>query len=236
MLLPGLGTYTGYLSASDTDWYAAKPTGLLCVETSVTPEIGVNVALPLDGDASARELATRASAGTTTTFGSTLTDLRKVSLGLSPVAAGQQGGYQFSLKTVSIPSLSAGDALSGTDAGNTLATALATTSPCIGGHLTTLSGAQDLADHYRLQGTAGQVLTLSFAAAGGAASPLRLSVLDSAGSVIGTVIASGQAASVTLPSTGTYYVSTSSETPVEDEGYLFGMMLGPPESGCRPQC
>lgn len=233
------GTYSGQLSSNDVDWYRSdvSTSAPLCVSavTSADPEAAVALETvkngtttraytrPLTGARGHAALAIPSSATVRVEARATLSGLT---------------GYGFDLATVGVPSTSAGDALSGLDAGATLSSALRVSPGCVGGHLSVVNDVADTRDIYAVSVAAGRQLTYSFAQAS-AGRVLQVQVLDAAGNVLGPTILSGGAGAFVPSDGGTYYLAvTSSSTSAEDVGYLMGITIGPPEPGsaCRPQC
>lgn len=236
LTLSSFGSYSGRLTGDDTDWYAVREAALAqCVSLETTTVSAAASILALDTGSGLKTTSTYLPAG------------GKARLVLASPYTGAYAGldnvqgtqdYGFTLKTVGIPAASVGDALSGLDAGNHLSTALATSAGCIGGRLSSLQAAGDVADVYAVAAAAGDVVTYSLVS-GSSGGALRLRLLDAAGNLLGPILAPGGVGAVQVPSSGTYFLSVTQDSfGSDDVGYVMGAGIGPPDPGssCRPNC
>lgn len=246
--LSGYGSYTGYLTPRDWDWYrvdsaAATPR---CVQATASGENNDTMRLTLDSPSRTRSLTTRFPGGGSGTLAIAAPDLTTTFFDItaSPNSANsgdpaRPGHYGFTLASTGIPAPNAGDALTGSDAGNSLGEATPAPGPCFGGRISPLATLGDARDVYSVQAKAGEAITYSFATRADAPAPLVLALVDASGTSIGPTIYTGEIASVTVPTTGTYYLSASrANIGAEEIGYIIGIVIGPPDPGnpCRPTC
>ena len=231
-LLPGFGTYQGTFVNDDVDWYRvnASSSSPQCVDLSFSGVSG-KVMLEHESDGVTRAVHTR----TKDLAGKAAVAAPRgglTYLGGAHLATGT-ATYTMATTAQGLPSASTGDALTGGDAGSSAPASLAVKPGCVGGRL---SGSSDVRDVYAIHIPTGEQLVYTFAAGG--ATPLRASVLDTAGQVVAS-ITSGGFATFSPPSGGTYYVAVSADAmEYPDVPYLVGLTVGPPDPGssCRPYC
>lgn len=232
------GSYQGQLTTNDVDWYRANVSSSapLCVNLASRADPEAAIALEVASGGTTTRAFTRPSAGSpgaaSLAFpaGATVrVEARAIQSGLT--------AYGFDLTTTGAPSVSAGDAFSGFDAGSTLTSALRVSPGCVGGHMSIINNVAETRDVYALSVAEAQQITYSFATSAGRV--LQVQLLDTSGNAVGQALPSGGAASFVAPSAGTYFLAiSSSSTAMEDTAYTLGITLGPPEPGsaCRPQC
>lgn len=246
--LSSYGAYAGQMAAKDADWFAIAfaEDGPACVRLEAGSSERYRATLLAQGEEGSRSatLFTDATARREASF--VVPSLQRTLVGFEGVPSGQKtkaapGTYAFDVRATPASALvGSGDALSGMDAGDALASALAKPDACFGGSLA--SGA-DLLDTYAFEVAPGEGGVLSFAQASGL--PLEAVVLDGAGATVASV-ASGGIASVAFPAPGTYalqvrFAQTDLPAPMAsaDAAYVLDLVLGPddpPGSGCRPYC
>lgn len=241
------GAHHGYLSPRDVDWYraASASTGPRCVEARATGENNDTVRLTIDSLTRTRSVTGSFPAGGSKSLALAVPDVQGAyfDIAASPNSPNsgdpaRPGHYDFTFSAMRVPSPSAGDALTGADAGGSLERATPAPGACFGGTIAPLSGMGDMRDVYSVKAVAGEAITYGFAVSGDPGA-LTLTLLDASGKAIGPALASGQYASVQVPTSGTYYLAASQgSVGADDIGYLVSVMIGPPEPGsaCRPQC
>lgn len=241
------GAYSGYVSSQyDADWYrAAGSAEPACVSGSIraldNPE---RVAFGLERGSQATLASFAVQTGQTRAFGMAGGSFDAAVLGVGALddnsgvgVPSRPGGYEFVLERVGPSPRSAQDALTGTDAGDSVATAAPATGTCIQGHLDPLAKVGgDPRDVYRLVAAPGDVITISLGAVDGAA--ITLTLLDAAGNAVTAPVGPGGVTTFSTSTGGTYYMSASSTsvTNVQNVVYLIGSIVGPPGSGCKPNC
>lgn len=227
MPLGGWRSVSGYAQYNDSDWYAAPPAaGPACVEYTLS---GVG-----RGEAT---LSVVSAQGTKT--GTSSYNASTVKLGVAANGAidarlgvfGQQhpstaGDYALTASLLRISSVSGADAGSAGDAPNSGVGARIAPG-CASG---TADGVTDI-DLYTIDAPAGTAVVVSFAAS---ASSVSLEITAPGGQRVAT-LSPGEL--VTLPSltSGTYTMSASSAN-LGSVAYLIGTIVGPPGSGCKPNC
>ena len=232
--LPYPGAYNASFKGPDVDWYrlGTSATAPLCATATMTSGPASRLSL-FAGDQAAHA---RSSDSAQPTVSLSVPGTGEVfSRHESLTTPG--GAYGFTLSLQGVPSRSLGDALSGTDAGSSLSTALPLKTGCAGGRLSTLDSFSDTVDVYAVQLVAGQEFTYSFAATD--ATAIRLSLIDQSNVAVAPTLASGGVATFVPSTGGLYYLTvTSSSSTVQETGYVLGTTMGPPDPGnpCRPQC
>lgn len=224
------GRYHGNMTPFDADWYAFPAAAASsCLRADVLGQHAMNVNVGHGGAGSvARALSQDGEFRTALAVppGSA------VRLGLLPheaVDAVPVGPYAFGL-ALEAPAV-IGDAPR-KDAPGSRASALPVPGDCFRGVLQADGPDTDV---FRFNASQGDVVDYSFAQTTGTLGRLRLE--NATGAVIGPDLASGGAASVVIPSTGTYYLSARSVAPAESSDYVVAIVSGPdPGSGCRPMC
>lgn len=235
LYLPKYGSFEGDLaSASDDDWYwrpdlRDEP---VCVSATFQPDGAVKTTLRLSTPKGTRTVTTSTPAGGTNSMGIAVPSLylSRVAVLDGPAAITH---YGFSLAPSSLPSPSAGDAGLGIDAGSTVATALPTSDPCVGGNLAVTAGITDT-DLYAIAVSPGETLYYSIAST---SADVVAKLTDASGQLLGPAAGPGDLVGVYLPDGGTYYMSASSSS-VTSVPYVLGLIAGaePPTSPCRPYC
>lgn len=241
------GAYSGYVGSQyDADWYRAPAaTEPSCVSGSIRAlENPERVAFGLEHGANADLVSFSVATGATRAFGMAAASFDGAVLGVGALddnsgvgVPSRPGAYEFALQRVGPSPRSAQDALTGADAGDSIATAATASGNCIQGHLDPLSKiGGDRVDTYRILTAPGDAITLSLGAVDGA--PVRLTLLDAAGNAVTAPIGPNGTSSYTTSTGGAYYLSASSVSVanVEDIVYLIGTVVGPPGPPCRPNC
>lgn len=235
--LPGFGSYSATLGPSDVDWYKVSTiaSGPRCYSATSSSEQPARLGARFETATHSYNAVTRNAAGASAVSaiavsqGGTFYMMRES-------ATNQPTSYPFTLSEVTLPSVSAEDALTGTDAGSSLSTAIPISPGCTAGRLA-LSRLNDATDFYSFPLSANQQVTYAFAA--DAASPVKLALVDAAGNVLVPGIAPGGMATFTAPADGTYYLRAGADQQTFDEAaYFLSLVVGPPDpgNGCRPQC
>lgn len=249
-LLAGPGQYDGSLhSDDDVDWFGLSEGSTdLCIEATAAGSAATQVTLDLPGLATVQ---TQAQKGQDRSV-----DMALAGAGASDVRFGftkandqarAPGDWSFELQTFTASELLAdGDAGSGADAGDTVATASGIDQGCAGG---TLSDG-DTADVYSVDADAGETLTLSLAQVSGSGD-LRLDLVDATGSVLMS-LDHNEAGSHTFDADGTYHLKVHDpndgtspartigldggvDTLSDDDDYILSVD-GPEPPGCSPSC
>lgn len=244
-LLPGWGSHGGYLSPRDWDWYKVEEPSPAprCIEATYWGENNDTARITVESPDRTREASVRVPAGATRTLALAVPALSRAYFDVTASPndpnrgdPARPGAYTFTLSRTGVPAPGAGDALTGSDAGNDIGRATPVTGSCIGGRLSPLMGMGDLRDVYAVQVGHSQSLTYGFGATG-APGDATLSLLAVNGSSVGPTLVSGERASVALPE-GTYYLSAArANVGIEDIGYVISWIPGPPDpNGCRPYC
>lgn len=231
LLLPALGTFSGFLSVSDADWYAhQRLSSPGCADLSLYGAPVGRATLVTQGGGLRRSINDTFNASSVR-LAVAIPALDDVRIGIATTVPDgwNQGNYTFTLKTAT-PGQGNGDAGSGGDAGGTVASGLAVTPGCVAGRVSS----SDLTDVYLLHVAEPTTLVLSFVPAGGASGVLEL--LSPSGSQL-SLLTSASIAELTLPEPGTYSVSVSTPQ-LQVVEYVLGLTLGPepPGSGCKPNC
>lgn len=240
LLLPGAGTYQARAQGSDQDWFRLNGPGApQCVKANGGGDQQFSVAVSGLFDDQGRTVGTKSQPGKKANLGLAIPNLASGYVQIKPAAGNSGGDYSFGLSLVGVPPVSAGDALTSSDAGNSISTAISAPGPCIGGHLVPVTSISDPADVYAVSAAAGDVITYSLATDANPALT-QLSLLDSSGSSVASSIASGGVGTFSVPMSGTYFLSiTRLSGEQTDVGYLLGVIVGPPDDsgpGCRPYC
>lgn len=245
------GEYTGQVaSEDDIDWFGLGPGSTdVCVETSASGSAQTQVTLDMPGLATVKADTHKGKDKTVdlALAGSSVSDIH-FGFTKSNDASRAAGDYSFELATFSAADLLAdGDAGSGTDAGDTIATASAIGEGCAGGTL----ASSDTADVYAIEADAGDVATLSLAQVSGDGT-LVLELLDGSGTSLMT-LQDDEAGSYTFDAAGTYYLEvhdTGDDTSQaramglpdgletlsdDDDDYLLSVD-GPEPPSCSPTC
>lgn len=202
--LPGTGQFDGALdSESDVDWFGLSPDSTnVCVEAQASGSATTQVTLDLPGLST---IQTKAHKGQDKSV-----DVALAGAGASDIRFGftnandkarAPGDWSFALETFTASELlSDGDAGSGSDAGDTIATASGIDQGCSGG---TLSDG-DTADLYQVDADKGETITLSLADLSGSGD-LQLDLIDGSGSTLMTV-GHNEVGSYTFDADGAYYL------------------------------
>lgn len=225
-------TYAGRVRGSDIDWYSASlaATGPSCVRTSGSSASPAFFGLGMEEADGTTTTPILLGAGEEAAGGvAGLTPLTSTLRVARASTDGGTGHYSFRFDRMGIPA--SGDGGTGGDVGNADA-ALAIKPGCVGGHLAAI-GSLDMRDVYAVSVAPGEVVTYSLASNTGGHT---LSLLDMAGEAIGPVLESGGLAAVSVPTGGTYFLSTQRTTAIGDVGYVLGVAVGPDPSTCRPYC
>lgn len=244
MVLAGYGAYTGYLGPRDWDWFRvdAPTLGPRCIQVDASGDNNDTVRLGVDSPDRTRTLTGKFPAGGSTTLAIAAPSVTRTHFDIT--ASGnlpgsgdpaRPGHYDFNLREVRVPAANVGDAFTGGDAGNEIGKATPLTAACSGGRIDPVRTLGDTRDVYSVTVGHGQALTYSFAVANDPGA-LTLALVDASGAAVGPTLRSGEMASLALPA-GTYYLNIAATSiTIDDVGYVLGIVLGPPESGCRPQC
>ncbi|HUR68726.1 MAG TPA: hypothetical protein VM370_05720 [Candidatus Thermoplasmatota archaeon] len=223
--LPSEGTYYGGLASLDQDWFRTpvRTSSALCVDYDEVGGVPEQITVAVGSvratmDRAARESASLGVAG----YGD------GARLGIANTGA-QQGLYGFDVDVTRLSDL-VGDAGTGGDVSGDVATPTAIGPGCTGG---TVGGITplDTKDAYTFDAEASDVALLTLASSSTA---IRLDLLESDGSLLATIVP-GQALRITMPETGSYYI-TASQIGFGSTDYLMGVGIGPPGQGCRPAC
>lgn len=238
--LAGFGSYNGYLASNDVDWYrlAANHSSPVCISATGTGDSVQAIGLTVTSAYAERAVTTKYAPGALGRLAIAAPSLKEVHYDVSTTVLGSagQGAYTFTLERTPLPSASAGDALSGTDASDNLTSALTVSVPCFGGHLSVLSTVIDARDIFALTAAEPGVLLYSLSTAGDV-QPITLTVRNASGAAMGTTLTSAGLATVEVPAAGSYYLEVSRQGgSVSEMGYMVGAVFGPPSSTCRPQC
>ena len=228
-LLPGFGAYHGDLPLGDVDWYAVNMTSApSCIVGTAVATAGFEFTLASRGLSPHRI--------TTPVPPNLETRLAFAGPGMTRALAGIAKGttdarYDFSLTRYGFESFSGVDGGSPNDAPALLSNAVPVPSPCFKGSV----GLKDTADVYSFQAQVSDQVIYSLAASGSSSPSLQ--VLDAAGTALGA-IGSGGIASLSIPSTGTYYLAVSVPLDSTSSNYLIGLVGPdpPPGNPCRPHC
>lgn len=244
----GYGAYAGYQhNPKDADWYTFPPlSAVRCVEASASAAAAVDLNLAIDGftasttvPESGRVVWGYAAAGSHPLLGFTPT--------VNPAmhTPSRPGTYMFETRALSSTDLGSGDGGSGGDAGSKKASAIPLSRPCFAGSLALPSG--DDSDVYSFAGVVGHRVTITFQRL--ADGDAYLTLLSPTGAELAEI--DDDRATVTLPSTGTYYLAV---TEAGDTSGVFAANLAFPSSsliavpylagytddaggqGCRPMC
>lgn len=244
-VLPGWGTYSGYLAPRDWDWYAVNDASAAprCIQADVWGENNNTARITVESPSGVRNSTGVVPAGGSRTFAIAVPSLSRTYFDItaspnSPNSGdpARPGAYRFTLSSIGVPAPGVGDALTGSDAGNDISRATPTSSNCVGGRLSPVLNMADLRDVYAVSVGPNQSLTYGFGATG-APGDAALSLLNADGTTAGPTLVSGQRAYVEVPE-GTYYLSVSlASISTEDLGYVISWIPGPPDpNGCRPYC
>lgn len=235
------GTFYGrHDSGSDADWYAASAgTGPICVSMDAVSTTWAEATLRLTGlDASSVAAPIVPDTWTPTRISLASGGAEAAQIGLVPIRdpetgkAPEGGYYRVQTTLLSAGAVGGNDAGGDGDAANALGGARAVGGGCIGGRLEAL--AFDTRDVYSFNASAGQQVVYSLGSAAGVG--VTLSLLDSTGAPVGPEILSEGVASVVLPSTGSYFLSTSTMS-ASGVDYVLGLIgPDPPSHPCRPHC
>ncbi|MDX1611031.1 MAG: hypothetical protein R3185_01595, partial [Candidatus Thermoplasmatota archaeon] len=201
------GEYRGKIrSGTDADWYALPTDSRdVCVETQAWANEQTRVDLSLPGT----DVSTLLGPGSRASLALVGQQIDEIRLGLSTPETTKldDHDYGFSLDYRTAAELLAnGDAGSGQDAGDTLATAAPLEDACLGGSI----GAEDTTDVYRFEGTAGSTTLVSLAQVSGE-DPVTLSVISPTGERVAS-LQDGDVRNVELTETGTWYLELTTTT------------------------
>lgn len=232
-VLPGFDTYGAYHLPYDNDWFAVNSTSSspVCIQANILSQIPGQVRLALETPAGPRETYGPLASGVEFPMAIATRSLDRVFYNYDGTTSNVHGDYIFELNRTDLASL-VPDAGTGRDASSSLANATPVPGACFAGSLDPMLGLGDTRDAYSFQGTAGQVVLLSYAPVADVGS-LTLYAPDGS-SVLG-VLAPGGMSAITLPQTGSYRVAASATGPISTD-YLIGLVVGPPGSGCEPTC
>lgn len=233
--ISSLGTFAGALTIGDVDWYVspADVVGPTCYTAQVSGTGASHVRLQSEVGGTTRYVTAPQSVDAPALVSVAFGGSGNLAL-LVQDTASAPSSYSFSIAATQPSSVEAGDALSGVDAGASLATALPISQGCVGGSLAASTLAEQV-DLYALTVPANSQIAYSFAAQTTRAS---LILLDASGTAITSPIYSGTSGIVEVPAGGTYYLRSSTGPVNYDVGYVIGIVVGPPDPGnpCRPTC
>lgn len=228
-ILPAFGAYHGHLPLGDQDWYGVDTVAApACIVGTAVATAGFDFTLATRGQ-SPHGITTPVPPNLETRLAVAGPAMTRAVAGIARGTAAAQ--YDFTLTRYGLDDFTGGDGGSSGDAPALLGSAVPVPGPCFRGSV----GLKDSADVYSFRVGMGDQVIYSLAAPG-TSSP-SLQVLDAAGSVLGA-IGSGGIGSVTVPSTGTYYLAVSVPLDSSGSNYLVGLVGPdpPPGSPCRPHC
>lgn len=246
----GDGTYLGRAdSPKDVDWYSGDSfPDLRCVRAATAGTTLSEMTLTVDG----RGFVTPVAEKEVHELAVAMAGAESVLLGFGPTAnpAGnipsRPGYYGFEFARRAFADLGPGDGATGRDAGGQTSSSIPLNGACTAGVLG--PGTTDPLDTYHFDGTATDLISISFAELSG--TTLFLTLLSSTGVELAEV-RSGEVALVELPHTGRYYLGVT-ETGNASSAFGVGVQVptsaratginyivafsDDPGSTCRPMC